>query len=388
MSLQNILNKLTKSIGLQKFFDNVVGIYFDGTKLYCVNLKLVDTSTQQWQVTDTATILLIDKINENSNIHEMIAQKTAKLCNERNWQTKIIALCLNINDVVIDYEDLSILPKDKVGNAVKYQISAAGDFEIDKFFYAYMEFDSEMWMEGILKSKAAKWIDEFSKHDLNILCLTAMPDSIKQVEGIDLTYVSENFINSDGLKSIFAAKVLAKREMPNLLIEKTVNLVGWDFNRVAALIVVLTLLVSSIVLSLDAWQFFTVKSELTNEQQKIKLLETDQRKGEFIAKALKEVDNKNQILVNLSKISFPCRSLLIHFGTIKIKGVWLTEVNNIDDKTIEIQCEAVDFETMSKYIKKLETDNIFKKTKIKMKYSELQRDSGKIKFIIDLPIIY
>ena len=387
MNLQNILNKLTKSIGLQKNFDNVIGIYFDGTKIYCVNLKLEETS-QQWQVEDTATILLIEKINEDSNIHEMIAQKINKLCNERNWQTKIIALCLNVNDVIIDYEDLSILPKDKIGNAVKYQISAAGDFEIDTFFYAYMELDSKIWMEGILKTEAVKWIDELTKNDLKLLCLTAMPDSIYQIDDIDLTNVNENFINSSGLKAIFAAKTLAKREMPNLLIEKTVDLIGWNFNRIAVIIIILTLLVSSVVLSLDAWQFYQVKSELANEQQKLKSLETEQRKEEFISKAIKEVENKNQILVNLSKSSFPWRSILIHFGTIKTKGVWLKEISNIDEKTIEVKCEAIDFETMSNYIRKLETDKIFSKLKPKMKYSELQRDTDRIKFVIDIPVTY
>ena len=246
MSLTNLkatFTKIISSLSLKRKFEKTVGIYFDGSKIFCVSLKLTsneDGLSVKWKIVDTAELTPIVKgqLSEKSRLIlmefdaldddiaeedtseekliEIIAEKVASLCTN-NWQINSVALCIDIDKVVVAVEDLSNIPKDKIPNNVQYQIAVAGDFEADSYLYSFMETNSGVWMEGILKADASKYIQTFQKNEIQLLALTAMPNEIEKVEDIDLTGTDKAFLEHGGMKAVFAARSLALKRHPNFL---------------------------------------------------------------------------------------------------------------------------------------------------------------------------
>ena len=406
---KNIFTEMLSSWSLKRKFEKAVGIYFDGSKMFCVSLNLISDENglpEKWKIVDTAelTPIIKGKLSDRSRailmefdaldddiadediseaeIIELIARKVASLC-RNNWQINLAALCIDTDNLVVTVEDLSNIPKDKISNNVQYQIAVAGNFEADTYLYSFMETNSGVWMEGISKTEASKYIQAFQKNGMQLLALTAMPDDIETVEGMDLTGTGTDFLERGGMKAAFAAKSLALKTNPNFLQEKTVDLEGWNYGGITAAIVLVTFLIMAVISALDFWEYRQVKADLEYERSQLKLLESDRRKEGFIEKDLVELKNRNQIIATLSENIFPWRGLLIHFGTVKIQGVWLKEVHSLSDKSIEIKGEAVNYEAVGSYVKALENDsNVFKS--VQLKNSEAKSDGQLVQFIIVL----
>ena len=410
-NLKAIFTKVSSSWSLKRKFDKTVGIYFDGSKVFCVSLNLIsgeDGQPAKWKIVDTAEMTPIikgqlseksrailmqfdaldnDIVDENTSeekLIELIAEKVASLC-KNNWQINSVALCIDTDNLIVTVEDLSNIPKEKISNNVQYQIAVAGNFEADTYLYSFMETNSGVWMEGIAKAEASKYIQAFQKNEMQLFALTAMPDEIDTVEDIDLTGVDTNFLESGGMKAAFAARSLSFKTNPNFLQEQTVALEGWNYRRITAVIVLVTFLIMAVIGILDFWEYRQAKADLEYERSQIKLLESDRRKEEFIEKDLSELKNRNQIIATLSENNFPWRGLLVHFGTIKIQGVWLKDVRSLNDKSIEIKGEAVNYEAIGNYVRALENDSDVFKT-VHLKSSEMKSDGKLLQFVIELSL--
>jgi len=407
-----MLNKLISIFSFKKKFEEAVGVYFNGNKLFCIDLRLNSSEKEfinKWRVEDIKEFTVDNQLSERSreilmefdaldddisdpveikNIPEFIAKKTADICIGKNWNKNAVALCLNVEDVVTDFDDLSNIPKDKISNTVNYQIAVDGNFEENTYLSAFTETNSGVWMEGITKAEASQWIQIFEDNGLKLRTLTAMPYEIENVDGIDLNGIKKDFLNSDGIKALFAAKNLVYQSETNFLKDRTKELNDWDFLKITATIVLTTFFIISVIFTVDFWQYRQTENLLNIEKETLKSLEIDRRKEEFINKSLAELKERNQILANLSKDSFPWRGLLIHLGTLKIENVWIKEIHTSEDNKVEIKGEAVDFDTMSNYIKTLENDSdIF--SKVELKSSSKKENNQKqqlVEFIVVLTL--
>ena len=88
---------------------------------------------------------------------------------------------------------------------------------------------------------------------------------------------------------------------------------------------------------------------------------------------------------DLRKSSFPWRSFLIKFGSIKIQGVWLREIRSSENGNIEIKGEAVNYEAMARYVKALENnEDIF--SKVELKNSVMNSTGQLVQFNIALTL--
>ena len=379
-NLKDILIKLISASNFKKKFEEVVGVYFDGEKIFCADLHLIQSDNEllnQWKVEDIVELVLINQLSERSkkilmefnaldddipdqieegNLREVIAQKVARICKDKNWNPNAVAFCLKVEDIVIDFNDFSNIPEDKISNAVHYQIATTGNFEIDNYLSAFMKLDNGIWMEGISKNESSKWVQAFKNIGLNLLALTAMPYEVNKVEGLDFSKVNNDFLNGDGLKALFAAKNLVYQTETNFLIEKVSDINGWNFSKIAAVILFVTIFIVGVIFAFDYWKYRTVENALNIEKDKLALLEEDRRKEEFIDRDLEELKDKNQILVNLSKDSFSWRGLLIHLGTLKVKDVWIKEIHIVENNKIGIKGETKDLKLLGEYVDILEND--------------------------------
>ena len=386
MNLQDIFTKFISACALKKKFEKAVGVYIGNENILCVHVNFVhseDNRIGQWKVIDIAGINLY--VADKENLHKLAAEKVAELCKVKEWQTTNIALCIDSAEIVTDIEDLSNIPKDKIPASVRYQIAVTGNFDADTYLYSFMETDFGIWMEGISKINAHNWIMAFRNNGLELLTLTTMPNEIENIEGIDLSNIDSEFLERGGIKAVFAARSLVCQTNPNFLMEQATEIKGWNFKRITAAIVIITFCVTIGIAAFDFWECRQVEIALEREREQLALLESDRRKEEFINKDLAELKNKNQIISDLSKNAFPWRGLLVHFGSIKINGVWLREMRTLENKSIEIKGEAVSYEAVASYVEALENDrDIF--SKVELKNSETQPKSQFVQFTVNLTL--
>ena len=138
-----------------------------------------------------------------------------------------------------------------------------------------------------------------------------------------------------------------------------------------------------LISAFDFWNLRQTKNNFEHEKEQLALLESDKRKEEFIKENLEELKDRNQLLSNLSKDLFPWRSLLIHFGTLKVDGVWLREIRALENNKIELKGEALNYELVSSYITSLENDrDIFKTNPPQIIQDD--KDGKLIKFVVIL----
>lgn len=387
--------------------DGVVGIHFDGEKIFLLKLELretvgdisqivesdevvdveyvfeVDRKQERWTLIDSLETPFEAHDDESSLRAEALAEKVSALCSTRGWSTSVTALCLERNRVVIESEDLSSVPNSELDNAVRYRIAAAGNFDIDNFYSAHLELDGRVWMEGISFADARVWLEAWRKNEAGLSALTAMPAGVDPTDGIELNGVEL----SEGMSSaLFAARTVALQAPPNFLASEIKKLVGWDFRKFAAAIAAVTLIGLTILFGLDRWEYSRAYDELAIEKTELDDLERDRRMKAFIERDLETLGERRQLLATLSKEMFPWRSVLVHFGAFHVKGVWIKEMRGAADKSIELKCEAVGYEAMSEFIKKLEEDREFFRHAPEIKSSATTRD-GLVEFTVRLPMI-
>lgn len=389
MNLQDIFTKIVSICALKKKFDRAIGVYIGTENIFCVYLNLIQTEgsqVEQWKVVDIVGLNLNtsnEKIFSEENVQNLLVEKIAAMCKAKNWPIAAMALCIDSSEIVTDMEDLSNVPKDKIASSVHYQIAVTGNFDVDTYLSSFMKTESGIWMEGILKADAQKWIQAFKDNGMELLVLTAIPNEIERVEGIDLSNIDSEILELGGIKAVFAARSLAYQTNPNFLIERTTELNSWNFAKLSIVMILITALMIAGIGTFDFWKYSQVENELEHERDQLALLESDRRKEEFIEKDLAELKNKNQILARLSEDSFPWRGLLVHFGSIKVDGVWLREMRTLEDNSIEIKGEAVSYEAVASYVKALEDDkDIF--SKVELKNSETQSKGQYVNFTINL----
>ena len=397
---------------MKRFFkhriDRAVGVYYDGMTIFAVELRLqkadddlsrivendevVDVDyvfeaargTDRWILNDAVEIQFDDpNVGEELSIRaEQLAEKVSVLCSTKGWSTSVMGLCLNKGDVVIEVDDFSNVPATEIPNAVRYRIATVGNFDVEGLHSAYTELiDNRTWMEGIAKGDAQCWVDAWRKNEMNLTALTAMPDDLHELEGID---PNGREVNASMARAIFSARSATSMSAPNFLIEEPARMSGWDFRKLAGLIAALVLIVLTVLFGLDSWNYREASSIFEEENRMLEELERDRRLKNFIESDLDELNKRRELVARLSKETFPWRSVLIHFGAFHVKGVWLNEIRGAEDRSIEIRCEALSYEAMSRFIKALEADF---RHEPEIQHSQTARGGSTVEFVVRLPML-
>ena len=390
--------------------DEVVGVYFDGATLSAVELRLqksdadisrivendevVDVDyvfdaacpTDHWVLFDTFEapfdeIVVGDELDVRA---EKIAEKISVLCSTRGWSTSVMALCLNRSEVVIELDDFSNVPATEIANAVRYRIATAGNFDIDGFYSAHIDLNGRTWMEGIAKADAQCWIDAWRKNEMNLTALTAMPDELNEIEGIDANGAE---VSASMARAIWAARSAALKSAPNFLVDELERRSSWDFRKFAAAAAAIALLGLTALFGVDRWHYHETSAAFAVEKRGLDELERERRLKNFIESDLEELNARRELMADLSKEVFPWRSVLIHFGVIHVKGVWLDEIRSTEDKSIEIRGEALSYEAMSEYIKTLEADREFFRREPQIVSSRSSRSGSTVEFVVRLSLL-
>lgn len=294
----------------------VVGAYFDGSKIFVVNLS--------------ENLQSVEVDADGSDV-EHLAEKISIACNQNGWRNSAVGFCLRDDDVVTLQTEVDNIPAREIFSLVKiWAIAQAGD---DAAF-SFSKVGEQIWMETLPK----KIVDEFSaawkKFGMNLRGLSAMPvDLLTKFTPID--------------RAKFIAEVVRDRKAPNVLAARSL----FDWKKISATIAAIffiALLISSMKIFFDSNAALT---QLDAAKISVNELHDDISLKNSHDADIAELNRLNKICaaqgVNPAKFN-----LLINLGKVAGGGVHLTKIR-ADENFLELEGISTTPDAVKSYLSRV-----------------------------------
>ena len=300
----------------------VVGAYFDGEKIFVVNMS------------ENSAVVEVDA---NGSDVEHLAEKISIACSRNGWKTSAVGFCLRDDDVVTLQTEVDNIPAREIFSLVK--IWAVAQVGNDDAAFSFAKVGEQLWMETLPK----KTVDEFSaawkKFGMNLRGLSAMP--------VDLL---TKFTATDRAK--FIAEVVRDRKVPNVLATRSV----FDWKRISAAVAAIffiALLISSTKIFFDnnaaSTQLDAAKISVNELRDDISLKNSHDAD-------ISELNRLNKICaaqgVNPAKFN-----LLINLGKVAGGGVHLTKIH-ADENFLELEGISTTPDAVKSYLSRVKSSVI------------------------------
>ncbi|WP_298593088.1 hypothetical protein [uncultured Mitsuokella sp.] len=133
---------------------------------------------------------------------------------------------------------------------------------------------------------------------------------------------------------------------------------AWRVGRISRLIVGVTLTLLLGIAAVDGWQLYEAKQEAAAQEAQLAAVAHDRKAMQLLTEKQNSLQRKDAMLADLTDRSFPWYSVLVHLGTpaMCLDGVWLDGMVLRDERTLELQGNAVSYDALSAYVMAFERD--------------------------------
>ena len=147
--------------------------------------------------------------------------------------------------------------------------------------------------------------------------------------------------------------------------------------RAPELIVGAATLIFAVVVSADAAGLMAERTATETVQEELRLHDADVRRMEEHAMRRAAVAERERALAKVQAESLPLRALLVHLGTLPLKGVHLTALRV--GQMLEIEGEAESYEALATMTEHIAADGFFRAPPV---LAEASREDGYIRFVL------
>ena len=136
-------------------------------------------------------------------------------------------------------------------------------------------------------------------------------------------------------------------------------------------------LIFAVVVSADAAGLMAERTATETVQEELRLHDADVRRMEEYAMRRAAVAERERALAKVQAESLPLRALLVHLGTLPLKGVHLTALRV--GQMLEIEGEAESYEALAAMTEHIAADDFFRAPPV---LAEASREDGYIRFVL------
>ena len=136
-------------------------------------------------------------------------------------------------------------------------------------------------------------------------------------------------------------------------------------------------LIFAMVVSADAAGLMAERTATETVQEELRLHDADVRRMEEHAMRRAAVAERERALAKVQAESLPLRALLVHLGTLPLKGVHLTALRV--GQMLEIEGEAESYEALATMTEHIAADGFFRAPPV---LAEASREDGYIRFVL------
>ena len=136
-------------------------------------------------------------------------------------------------------------------------------------------------------------------------------------------------------------------------------------------------LIFAVAVSADAAGLMTERTATETVQEELRLHDADVRRMEEHAMRRAAVAERERVLAEVQAESLPLRALLVHLGTLPLKGIHLTALRV--GQMLEIEGEAESYEALATITEHIAADGFFRAPPV---LAEASREDGHIRFVL------
>ena len=136
-------------------------------------------------------------------------------------------------------------------------------------------------------------------------------------------------------------------------------------------------LIFAVVVSADAAGLMAERTATETVQEELRLHDADVRRMEDYAMRRAAVAERERVLAEVQAESLPLRALLVHLGTLPLKGIHLTALRV--GQILEIEGEAESYEALATMTEQIAADGFFRAPPV---LAEASREDGYIRFVL------
>ena len=147
--------------------------------------------------------------------------------------------------------------------------------------------------------------------------------------------------------------------------------------RAPELIVGAATLIFAVAVSADAAGLMAERTATETVQEELRLHDADVRRMEDYAMWRAAVAERERVLAKVQAESLPLRALLVHLGTLPLKGIHLTALRV--GQMLEIEGAAESYEALATMTEHIAADDFFRAPPV---LAEASREDGYIRFVL------
>ena len=136
-------------------------------------------------------------------------------------------------------------------------------------------------------------------------------------------------------------------------------------------------LIFAVAVSADAAGLMAERTATETVQEELRLHDADVRRMEDYAMRRAAVAERERVLAEAQAESLPLRALLVHLGTLPLKGIHLTALRV--GQMLEIEGEAESYEALATMTEHIAADEFFRAPPV---LAEASREDGHIRFVL------
>ena len=136
-------------------------------------------------------------------------------------------------------------------------------------------------------------------------------------------------------------------------------------------------LIFAVAVSADAAGLMAERTATETVQEELRLHDADVRRMEDYAMRRAAVAERERVLAEVQAESPPLRALLVHLGTLPLKGIHLTALRV--GQMLEIEGEAESYEALATMTEHIAEDGFFRAPPV---LAEVSREDGYIRFVL------
>ncbi|WP_314655178.1 fimbrial assembly protein [uncultured Selenomonas sp.] len=136
-------------------------------------------------------------------------------------------------------------------------------------------------------------------------------------------------------------------------------------------------LIFAAAVSVDAAGLMAERTATETVQEELRLHDADVRRMEDYAMRRAAVAERERVLAEVQAESLPLRALLVHLGTLPLKGIHLTALRV--GQMLEIEGEAESYEALATMTEHIAADGFFRAPPV---LAEASREDGHIRFVL------
>ena len=345
-----------------------IGICRKGGRVFLAWLNRME---EEWQLSAVEEIRLSMDSGEGKEAAELVRMHCAK----NGWRMELFTICIPEEDLFTGSVELPELDEQALAEAIHWEIEGQDIFGDRDFCAAFIKIgeEGEYWFSAMETAEKVEWETAWNEQEMELPRFVAMPpiqESLHWGEGglvladrelplgknLSASEVSADFVEAI-YASMFGAGIL-RRESCAIFSQDTV-VDAWNWKALCLTVAGFAMICLALVAGMDLWQLHSARDDKAAVHREWMLLGKEQQQKDLIERSIHETEQRDSLLAELSRKSFPWYGLLVHFGSMTVEGICIRDIALSEQDRLNMEGEAVTFSALAEFLKKFEEDKDF-----------------------------